>query len=156
MTLEFKPPPGILLRPARPADSAFARKLYFESMRPLLKALGTWDEAVVSKRFENAYRNHPSQVICIEGGDIGWLQISQKESSLHLDQVHLVNRFRNRGIGSGLIRAIMAMAEGVGMPVALNVIRGNPAIALYRRLGFRVVGEDEELFRMRWDPHRPR
>jgi hypothetical protein len=39
----------------------------------------------------------------------------------------------------------------VGRPVSLNVIRGNPAISLYRRLDFRIVGEDKEKIRMRWE-----
>lgn len=152
MMLELETPPGILLRPARPGDRAFARKLYFESTRPLLRALGTLDEAAVARRFSDAYRCHPSQVICADGGDIGWLQVSRSETGLHLHQVHLVRHYRNRGIGSRLIRAIMARAEADGVPLTLNVVRGNPAIALYLRLGFRAVAEDGELLRMRWDP----
>jgi ribosomal protein S18 acetylase RimI-like enzyme len=157
MTLQIEPPPGIALRPARPDDHAFARKLYLDSMGTLLQALGKWDEVAVSKRFEIAYRDHPSLVICVDGVDIGWLQISQNQSGVHLDQVHLVKRYRNRGIGSRLIRAVMAVGAKLGLTVTLNVVRGNHAIELYRRLGFRVVGEDEELLRMRWvPPARPR
>ena len=44
MTLELDPPPGIDFRPARPGDYAFAERLYLESTRPLLRALGTWDK----------------------------------------------------------------------------------------------------------------
>jgi GNAT superfamily N-acetyltransferase len=152
MSLEIEPPPGVQLRPARPADRDFARKLYLESMEPLLTALGTWDEPLVTTRFERAYRSSRSQVICADGDDIGWLQISQSGSSIHLDQVHLVKRYRNRGIGSRLIRAAMETAEWRRLPLNLNVVRGNPAIALYLRLGFRVVDEDQELFRMCWNP----
>lgn len=155
MMLEIEPPPGIALRPARPDDYEFARKLYFGCVGTLLKALGRWDEAAVAKRFENAYRNRPSQVICLDGSDIGWLQVWWNESRVHLDQVHLVERYRNRGIGSLLIRAAMARAERIGLPLTLDVIRGNPAIALYFRLGFHVVAEDEELFTMRWNGPAP-
>lgn len=150
MMLEIEPPPGIALRPARPGDYAFARKLYSESTGALLKALGRWDEVAVAERFDKAYQNRLSQVICMDGNDIGWLQVSQNHTSLHLHQVHLVKRYRNLGIGSRLIRAVMARAEELGLPLTLNVIRGNPAIALYHRLGFRVVAEDEELLHMRW------
>lgn len=152
MSLEIEAPPDVQLRPARPGDRDFARKLYLESMEPLLKALGNWDEPLVTARFESAYGSNPSQVICAHGNVIGWLQISRNESGVHLDQVHLVNCYRNRGIGSGLIRAAMARAEELRLPLGLNVVRGNPAIALYLRLGFRVVDEDQELLRMRWDP----
>lgn len=155
MTLEIEPPPGILLRPARPGDYAFALQLYLETIGPLLKALGTWDETVAARRFDNEFRRHPSQVICVGSSDAGWLQISRDDSSIYLDQVHLAEGYRNRGIGSSLVRAVMTLAERLQLPVVLNVIRGNPAIALYLRLGFRVVNEDQELLRMRWDPPPP-
>jgi ribosomal protein S18 acetylase RimI-like enzyme len=156
MTLELEPPSGVLLRPAGPEDFAFARRLYVESTDPLLKALGTWDEGAVTKRFENAYLRRPSQVICADDNDIGWLQVSRNDTSLHLHQVHLVKSYRNRGIGSRLIRAVMARAKALALPLTLNVIRGNPAIALYNRLGFRVVDEDKELLKMRWNtPGKP-
>lgn len=155
MSLEIEPPPGVELRPVRPSDYEFARELYFGCIAPLLKALGRWDEAVAINRFDKAFRGRPSQVICLDGWDIGWLQISWNESRVHLDQVHLVDGYRNRGIGSGLIRAAMALAERLRLPLTLDVIRGNPAISLYLRLGFQVVAEDEELFTMRWNVQAP-
>lgn len=151
MTLEIEPPPGIALRPALPGDHEFARTLYFACVGPLLEALGRCDQAALAKRFDKAFRGRPSQVICLAGTDIGWFQIWRNELRVHLDQVHLLERYRNRGIGSRLIRAAMARAEGLGLPLTLDVIRGNPAAALYLRLGFRVVAEDEELFTMQWD-----
>jgi ribosomal protein S18 acetylase RimI-like enzyme len=152
MTLELEPPPGVALRAAQPDDYPFAWKLYIESTEPLLKALGRWDEAAVSERFKNGFRKYRSHLICRDYQQIGWLQVSQNGTSLHLHQLHLVKEYRNGGIGSQLIHAAMAVATSQGLAVTLNVIRGNPAIALYRRLGFRVIGEDQELLRMRWDP----
>lgn len=152
MTLELDPPPGIDFRPAEPDDYGFAEKLYFESTRPLLHALGTWDKAAVSRRFSEAFDRYPSQVLQAGGADIGWLQVSRNETAVHVHQMHLVRRWRNRGIGAHLIGQIKARASELGLPVTLKVIRGNPAITLYKRLGFRTVAEEPELFRMRWDP----
>lgn len=158
MNPELDPPPGVELRPAGPGDYGFAEKLYLDSTRPLLRALGSWDRAVVTRRFANAYSQYPSKVIRVEDRDIGWLQVSRNDEKLHLHQVHLLRRYRNRGIGTQLVRAVMRLAQAQGLPLTLNVIRGNPATRLYLRLGFRVVGEDTELVRMRWDaapPERP-
>lgn len=151
MTLPIETPPGVLLRPAQPGDYAFAKRLYLETTRPLLQALGTWDRAAVTERFSSAYHRHEAQVICADGRDIGWLQVSRNEAGLHLHQMHLVKRYRNRGIGTRLIRTVMARAQGLGLPLTLNVIRGNPAAALYLRLGFCIFDEDREMLRMRWN-----
>jgi ribosomal protein S18 acetylase RimI-like enzyme len=75
---------------------------------------------------------------------------------IHLRQIHIVDGFRNCGIGTNLIQSLLDRAQAMGRPVALNVMRGNPAISLYRRLGFRIVGEDEEKFQMRRQAARPK
>lgn len=156
MANEPKIAPKISFRPAQPVDYEFAAGLYLDSTRRLLTALGTWDEDRVTARFRQDFAPEKAQVICSDGADIGWMQVSEAADGFHLDQIHLIDRFRGRGIGTRLIEGLLARARGTGTAVALNVIRGNPAISLYHRLGFRVVGEDKELLRMRWEPARPK
>ena len=155
MAKEAKTAPEISFRPARPLDYEFAVGLYLDSMRRLLTALGTWDEDRVVARVRQVFAPEKAQVIRSDGVDIGWMQVSKAADGFHLDQIHLVDRFRGRGIGTRLIEGLLARARVMGTAVALNVIRGNPAISLYHRLGFRVVGEDKEKLRMRWEPERP-
>jgi GNAT superfamily N-acetyltransferase len=152
MVLELETPPGVLLRRSQAGDYEFARTLYIESTKPLLRALDRWDEARLVARFTKSFQRGEAQVICADGVDIGWLQVSVSSDGLHLHQMHLRDPYRNRGIGSRLICSVMEQARGSRMPVTLNVIRGNPAISLYLRLGFRVVDEETELLRMRWNP----
>src|SRR5579859_3235481 len=62
------------LRPARQEDYDFAAKLYLDSTRPLLTALGRWDEGRVVKRFGAAFKIDQVRVIQFDGADIGWMQ----------------------------------------------------------------------------------
>ncbi len=123
-----------------------------QTMLPLLTALGFGDEERLAMRFLQGYRQGCSQFVQVQGADVGWMQVSARPSVLHLDQLHLVPGWRGRGIGSHLLAGLLDRAAETGSSVALDVIRGNPAIALYRRLGFRTVGEDEEKFQMLWRP----
>ncbi|HVM81788.1 MAG TPA: GNAT family N-acetyltransferase [Stellaceae bacterium] len=141
---------NISLRPARQSDYDFAAALYFDSAKPLLTALDRWNESRVVARFGRAFKPEQAHIIRADGDNIGWLQVSQSVDGFHLHQLHLVDRFRNRGIGTSLIQSLLERARRAKRPVALNVMRGNPAISLYRRLGFSVVGEDAEKFKMRW------
>jgi GNAT superfamily N-acetyltransferase len=147
--------PATWLRPARLADRDFAAALYFDSMRRLLTALGKWDGDRVTRRFRKCFRMEQSQIICQGHIDIGWIQVSETADYFHLHQIHIVERFRNRGIGGELITALLRRAQATARPVLLNVIRGNPAMSLYARLGFRPVRADPEKVRMRWEPDRP-
>jgi ribosomal protein S18 acetylase RimI-like enzyme len=144
---------GISRRAARGEDYLFALALYLESTRPLLTALGTWDEVQVLRRFSEGFHLPEVTMLSAAGADIGWMQVSEPASTcIHLDQLHLVERVRNEGIGTHLIRELQQRALESARRVELNVMRGNPAQALYERLGFRVVEGDEERLHMRWDP----
>lgn len=140
------------LRPARDEDTAFAEALYLQTMMPLLTALGLGDEDRLRHRFLQGYKPAFSEVVQVQGADIGWMQVSAGSAGLHLDQLHLVPGWRGRGIGRHLLAGLLDRATTAGSTIALDVIRGNRAIGLYDRLGFRVVGEDVEKFKMLWRP----
>ena len=145
---------GVILRPAAQSDRDFARLLYLDSMKQRVPVLGRWDEAAAIARFRRNFRLDQSQVVCLDGHGIGWMQVSETTEGLHLHQIHIVEEFRNQGIGTFLIRALLQRAEAGRKSVVLNVMRGNPAISLYLRLGFRTIRTDEEKLHMSWDPWR--
>ena len=131
-------------------DYDFALALYLESTRPLLIAQGRWDEEGILSRFAKSFNPEQIDILIATGADIGWLQVSEKAEEIHLDQLHLIEIARNRGIGTELITALQDRAKASGKSLALNVMRGNRAQLLYDRLGFRVDGGDEEKIRMVW------
>ena len=56
---------------------------------------------------------------------------------------------RGRGVGTRLLRAMLRLLADEGYPaVSLSVQKANPAVRLYRRLGFRVVREHPEEYVM--------
>ena len=110
-----------------------------------------WNEPEIRARFKTYFELDEVQIIAVDGKDVGWLQISETDHEINLDQLHLEKGYRSRGIGSRLIQDVMTNARAANKPVLLSVVRNNPALALYRRLGFKVVGSDEQKLHMRWD-----
>jgi ribosomal protein S18 acetylase RimI-like enzyme len=142
---------AVALRPTVKTDEAFALVLYMSGAVLHLSALGPVDENKLAARFKRNYRPDGARIIHINGADIGWLQVLDAEDRIHIEQLHLIGSYRNRGIGTRLIKAIMKRARDSGVPVELNVIRGNPAFRLYERLGFQLIAEEPEKLRMRWE-----
>ncbi|MBS5505245.1 MAG: GNAT family N-acetyltransferase, partial [Oscillospiraceae bacterium] len=61
----------------------------------------------------------------------------------------LYPEYRGQGIGTELLRAMMDALEREGVrQVSLSVQKGNPAVRLYRRVGFRIIRETEEEYIM--------
>jgi ribosomal protein S18 acetylase RimI-like enzyme len=138
------------LRPVRQVDYAFVLALYVDGVQQHLTRLGRWNEKRVLDRFGRSFNFALARILCLEGEDIGWMQVSESPERFHIHQIHLLAPFRRRGIGARLIGELLARAGALGKPVALNVIIGNPAQRLYERLGFKVTGGDGELVRMLW------
>ena len=55
--------------------------------------------------------------------------------------IALLPEYRNGGIGSGLLRELLEEAAATSRRLTIHVERYNPALRLYRRLGFEPVGE---------------
>jgi GNAT superfamily N-acetyltransferase len=71
---------------------------------------------------------------------------------VRLVDISLLPEHRNRGVGTAIIRDIIAECASLGKPLALQVRKVNPAARLYARLGFTMAGEDEFYIQMRWEP----
>ena len=60
---------------------------------------------------------------------------------------------RGQGIGTQLVKGLIEEAGRAGRAVTLGVMKTNPALRLYERLGFRPTHEDERKYYMRRDLH---
>jgi ribosomal protein S18 acetylase RimI-like enzyme len=89
---------------------------------------------------------------------VGRLYLHRGEREHRIIDIALLPPFRGQGIGTRLLDGVLAGAQAAGVPVRLHVEAGNPAAALYRRLGFVEVPapEDETGFEiyheMEWLP----
>jgi len=62
--------------------------------------------------------------------------------------IAVVPEFRQRGIGSKLIDRLFTAARRRGITrIYLEMRRGNPAVHLYRKLGFEPIGERRHYYR---------
>lgn len=80
------------------------------------------------------------------GMPIGVLRIDVEGEALHVRDIHIVSTHRNLGAGSFMLNQVREIARLRGLHLLrLRVFVDNPAGALYRRLGFRTVGEERHL-----------
>jgi ribosomal protein S18 acetylase RimI-like enzyme len=95
-------------------------------------------------------------VVEVDGEPVGRLYrrdiVDEDPPELRLMDIALLPQWRNRGIGSALLDALLAEATARGLTVTLHVERWNPARTLYERLGFVDRGEDDVYGRMEWCP----
>jgi ribosomal protein S18 acetylase RimI-like enzyme len=89
---------------------------------------------------------YPQYVAVTAGEVVGWCDVTSKERPIYAHGgvlgMGLLPRFRGQGIGTKLIRSVLAAARTAGLHrVELTVRETNAgAIALYRKAGFAVEG----------------
>lgn len=143
---------GCALRPARRDDEQFLFALHRAAMRDYVEATWGWDEHWQRGHFARAYKPGRHAVVVRTGAasaDIGRISLTRHWRRTFLRDVELIAAERNRGLGTAMIRAVLALERTEGREVELLVLKCNPAQRLYARLGFRIVADDGERLTMR-------
>ncbi len=76
------------------------------------------------------------------GRPAGSMIVFRSSSQMRLIDIALLPEYRGHGIGGQIISDLIREAGNLKLPLRLSVACGNPAIHLYRRLGFVSLGSD--------------
>jgi ribosomal protein S18 acetylase RimI-like enzyme len=140
------------LRAATQEDAGFLYNLLKTTMQQYVAQTWGWDERWQQEHFRESFEPSKERVVVLGGQDIGVISVEQKEDEVFLSKIYILPEYQGQGIGTHLIRSILDQAFESGLPVALRVLRVNPAKRLYERLGFVDVGETETHYLMKAIP----
>ena|GEM_PF-208913 len=156
---------SLTLRPARGEDAAFLLEVYKSSRGEDLRELG-WDENRVAEFLDmqheaqrtfdaQDYAQANDEVILSAGERAGRLLVDSRENEIRCIDLALLPEFRNRGVGTQLLRRLQRDAAKANKPLRLQVIRYSRAVGLFERLGFVRTSETGTHFQMEWRPNVP-
>ena len=153
-------PPSVSLRPEQPEDEGLLFDIYASTREEEL-ALTNWDEpmrrAFLNQQFNAMRRGYRSMfptgdfsVIELNGQSVGRMVLHRSVNEVRVVDLALLPAYRNRGIGTLLMRRVCAEAANVGKPVRLCVLKNNRAIHWYARLGFAKIGDINIYDELEW------
>ncbi|HEY0891902.1 MAG TPA: GNAT family N-acetyltransferase [Cellvibrio sp.] len=139
-------PLGLHLHKMQPQDQAFAEALFFSTREffyqmPLPKAqvdlLIKQQFILQQASYGTSFPLAETFIIHLFAEPIGKLILNNTPDSLHVIDIAFMPAMRNRGYGSGILRALKRLADQAGRPVRLAVDQQNTrAKKLYLKLGF--------------------
>ncbi len=154
----------VTLRPISPADEAFLYEVYAGTRAEELAVVPWTDEqkaAFLRMQFNAQHRYYQEtfpdasfQVLLRDDVPVGRLYVDRRADAVHVIDIALLPPYRRAGIGSALLGRLQAEAAAAGKPVRIHVEKFNPALRLYQRLGFAVVGDQGVYWLMEWTPRR--
>jgi ribosomal protein S18 acetylase RimI-like enzyme len=153
---------SIGLRPAVAADEPFLYRVYASTREQELQ-LFDWNDdqktAFLQMQFGEqrlSYRqSFPGwgyDIISIGDQPVGRFFVHCGADAIRVVDLGLLPEYRNRGIGSALLKAVLEEADEADMAIHLHVKSFNRAMKLYERLGFRAVGTGGIHVEMEWAP----
>jgi GNAT superfamily N-acetyltransferase len=144
-------PMRIILRHAVAQDFEYCKRLYFAGMKNIIEELGL-DMAAQTANFPEQWALQQVRIISAEDLDVGWLQSDMRDEGLFVAQLFVDGPFQGRGIGTDVMKQLIGEAAGLNQAVRLAVVKINPALRLYKRLGFRITHQDDRKFYLTRDP----
>jgi GNAT superfamily N-acetyltransferase len=155
-------PPRTTLRPITDADRELLYRIYASTRADEMAAVGWTDEEkerFLRFQFEAQHthymQHYPAaafDVILLDGEAVGRLYVDRRDDEIRLVDIALLPERRGGGLGSAILRGVLAEARDARKPVRIHVERLNPAQRLYRQLGFRPIEDKGVYLLMEWSP----
>ncbi|MDQ3817866.1 MAG: GNAT family N-acetyltransferase [Acidobacteriota bacterium] len=150
----------VRLRPVTPEDEAFLYEVY-KTTRAEEMAMVPWDEAqreaFLKMQFSaqqahyRTYYSGTSHDIILSGTDmVGRLYVARERDAIRILDITILPEHRNKGLGTPLIKDLMAEAARARLPLTIHVESFNPSYRLFERLGFSKVKDDGFYQLMEW------
>ena len=143
----MRPASDCSLRPAVEADLPFLVALRRSTMAPHYERQGlpNSDDA---HRARAEFRLDAASIIEVDGQPVGVIKLLQDGPTWTIEQFQIDLAHQGRGIGTTVLRALIAESRHAGALLRLSVLRQNPAARLYARLGFRTLAESKHAYQM--------
>ncbi|MFG0805899.1 GNAT family N-acetyltransferase [Pseudomonas fluvialis] len=106
--------------------------------------------------FASEYPDACTELVLLGGRPVGILVWHEGKTIIRLLEIGLEQRYRGRGLGEQVLSELIRHADQQGKVLALAVMRHNPALRLYKRLGFSLQNDSDESVQvqMRREPMR--
>ena len=145
-----------------PDDAAFLYEVYASTRLDEL-AVVAWDEAHTAAFLHmqcaaqhQCYQERSTKTDCLimrrDAVPVGRLAVARWQAEIRLVDIALLPPSHNAGIGTAILRDVLAEAAVAQKPVRIHVEQCNPALRCYARLGFTPIADKGVYLCMEWSP----
>lgn len=114
-----------------------------EVMREHLERVGRYTPERSRQMFRTHFNEAGTRLILRDGVRVGCVGFRKHDHEIRIDSFYLERRLQGSGLGTTILKVLLAEADKAGLPVRLEVLNGSPADRLYLRHGFVKLREDE-------------
>jgi GNAT superfamily N-acetyltransferase len=128
--------------PASEADFEPLLTLRIDVMREHLERVFRYDPERARRVFREHFQEPGLRLILIGDTTIGCIGFRIGAAEIKLDSFYLDRRHHNTGLGTAILKVLLAEADALGLPIRLEVLNRSKADRFYLRHGFVKLSED--------------
>jgi len=108
----------------------------------------------LTSHYQQHYADAEFLIILSYGVPIGRLYVARWKDEMRIVDISLLPQYRNAGIGTKILRDLMAEAEAADKSIRIHVEKFNPALRLYEGLGFTAIEDKGVYLFLEWSAER--
>lgn len=152
---------SVRLRPIGEDDSDFLAQVYASTRAEEMKRVPDWSAGMVAaflksqfqlqhEYYQKNYQGGDFWVIQKSGIPIGRLYLHEnfQNKGVRIIDIALLPAWQNQGIGRSILQDIMRESAALNRPLTIHVESFNPAMKLYKKLGFQKISETNGVYHL--------
>lgn len=129
--------------PVSEADFEPLLAIRIDVMREHLERVFRYKPSRARRIFREHFNEPGLRLILVGEETSGCVAFRVGATDVKIDSFYLDRRHHGRGLGTTILKVLLAEADALGLPVRLEVLRNSPANRFYERNGFVKLGEDD-------------
>ncbi|GAA3918971.1 GNAT family N-acetyltransferase [Hymenobacter algoricola] len=139
----------ILYRPASPDDFASTLEIKKQALGPCIEQVWGWDDKFQHDYHLTHFNPANTALLSFLDNEVGLVETVETADFLLIQNLLIKPVFQNQGVGSHVLKQLIAKAAQRGKAVGLSVLKVNKdAFRLYQKLGFTVTDSAEHTIQM--------
>ncbi len=129
-------------------DKEWIFSLYVLTMKVYIERTWGWNDEFQKNIFNSNLHPTKFEIVSINNENVGVFLAIEERDHLWLEMLLIYPDRQNKGIGKFIVNKLKKKSIDLKLPLRLSVIKVNPVISFYEKLGFSVYDEDSDYYKL--------
>lgn len=143
---------GYKLKKSSQSDYEFLRNVHHVTLKEHIEKIWGWSEPLQDDFFKQEFDSNLIQIIQVAKNNVGYLLLNENKESVYVVELLILPEFQNRGLGTQILKDLIAQTEQMNQSLELAVFKVNTrAKDLYLDLGFVIKDQSDTHYLMEYE-----
>ena len=143
---------NLVERSGNAADSDWLWSTYKALLRNSVEKQWGWDEFTQRAGFKTHLPAHKFTVLSLHDSIVAAYCIKPYKQQVQVEMILVPKEYQGHGVGNRIMQSLKSAAFSQGKSITLDVIKANPVVGFYEKLGFKRVGNANGVYSYKLEP----